>query len=440
MAVDRRFSPEWRLVHFMKSSNEKEVQQSWVAHLRGLDPRAKLIIVGTFLTSVALFMSIPFLSVILLDFPGMTPAKVGFIIGISHLCSVVFGFVGGGVADYIGRGRVLAVSLLGLVLVFAGFAVARAPLHFFILNGLNGFCQALFRPASEAFVSDVTRPEERARVFGYRYAAGNIGYTISPALGALLTQVGRGAAFGVSAVIFLAYWLIFEAVVLRDGRSVAGGKRSVPFGAAVAILRRDSLMVIHIVGGILVTLVFAQISSTFAQFAKLEIHNGVWLYSAVLTVNTGLVLVLQPIMTRFTKQLGPLKQILTGCVLYAFGFALMGMAKLMPGMALAGIVIITAGEVIIVPTGSTLIDSLAPTELKAAYFGAGQLRMAGMFLGPIVGGFMYERLGGTSTFLAIAGLSACAALIYTYGVRVAAALTVSRSETRPETNATRVAR
>src|SRR5262249_47832206 len=161
---------------------------------------------------VALFMSIPFLSVILLDFPGMTPAKIGFIIGISHLCSVFFGFVGGGVADYIGRGRVLAVSLLGLVLVFAGFAVARAPIHLFILNGLNGFCRALFGPASEAFVSEVTRPEERARVFGYRYAAGNIGYTISPALGALLTQVGRGASFGVSALIFLAYWLIFEAV------------------------------------------------------------------------------------------------------------------------------------------------------------------------------------------------------------------------------------
>jgi MFS family permease len=412
----------------MKSS-QKETKQSWWSHLSGLDPRAQLIIAGTFLTSVALFMSIPFLSIILLDYPGMTPARIGFIIGISHLCSVLFGFVGGGVADYIGRSRVLAVSLFGLVLVFAGFAVASAPVHFFILNGLNGLCQALFRPASEAFISDVTRPEDRARVFGYRYAAGNIGYTLSPALGALLTLVGRGSSFGVSAGIFLVYWIIFQWMVARHGQKVASGKPSVSFADAVAILRKDTLMLIHIVGGILVTLVFAQISSTFAQFAKLEIHNGLWLYSAVLTFNTGLVLLMQPVMTRLTRQLGPMKQILTGCVLYAIGFGLMGMAKLVPALALVGIVIITAGEVIIVPTGSTLIDALAPVEVKGAYFGAGQLRMAGMFLGPIVGGFMYERLGGTATFLGIAGLSVCAALVYSYGVRVAAALAVTRLQT-----------
>jgi MFS family permease len=390
------------------------------ANLRALDPRAKLIIAGSFLTSIALFMSIPFLSIILLDYPGMTPAKIGFIIGISHLCSILFGFVGGGVADYIGRSRVLTVSLFGCVLVFAGFAVARTPLHFFVLNGLNGFCQALFRPASEAFLSDVTQPDERARVFGYRYAAGNLGYTIGPALGGLLTQVSRGVTFMVSAAIFLLFWFAFLLTISRDGRPAASVKPSIPFRQVLLVLKKDHLMVIHIFGGVLVTLVFAQLTSTFAQFAKLEVHNGVRLYSTVLTVNTALVLVLQPPMTRLTARLGPMKQIMAGCCLYGIGFALMGFAQMTAALALVGVVIITSGEVIIVPTGSTLIDALAPPELKAAYFGAAQLRFAGMFIGPILGGFFYERFGGVLSFVAVAGLSLGAALTYLYGVRASA--------------------
>ncbi|XXT17140.1 MFS transporter [Sorangium sp. So ce429] len=388
--------------------------------LSELDARAKLVVIGTFLTSLAVFVSIPFLSVILLDYPGMTPTKIGVIIGVSHLCSMLFGLVGGNVADRIGRSKVLTLSLFGFVLVFAGFAVARTPLHFFILNGLNGLCQSLFRPASEAFLSDVTRPEQRAKVFNYRYTAGNLGYTVAPLLGGLLTQLSRGISFMASAAIFLAYWIVFVAVLLRDKQTGAASKPSIPFGDVLGILRKDSLMIIHIIGGVLVTLCFSQVTSTFAQFAKLEINNGVWLYSTVLTVNTVLVLVLQAPMNRLTKSLGPMKQIMAGCLLYVVGFVLMGMAKISPALALAGIVVITSGEVIIVPTGSTLVDAIAPADLKAAYFGAAQLRYAGMFIGPILGGFMYEILGGGLSFLIIGGLSFAAAMIYLYGSRASA--------------------
>lgn len=389
----------------------------WLAELSALDRRAKLIIVGTFLTSVALFMSIPFLSVILLDYPGMTPTRIGVIVGVSHLSSILFGFWGGNIADRVGRATVLSTSLLGLVLVFVGFGLAREPWQFFLVNGLNGLCQALFRPASEAFLSDVTPPEHRARAFGYRYTAGNLGYTVGPLLGALLAQHSRGGSFIASAGMLWLYWLIFTAVLRRENRPANPSPAKVPFRQVLAIVRSDRLMVLHIAGGVLVTLVFSQVTSTFAQFATLEVDNGVWLYSTVLTLNTLLVILLQAPMARVTGGLPPLRQIMTGCLLYAVGFVLLGMATVSPALALAGIVVITSGEVIIVPTGSTLVDGLARADLKAAYFGAAQLRLAGMFIGPIAGGFLYQISGGLLSFLTIACLSLCAAFIYAWGAR-----------------------
>jgi MFS family permease len=251
----------------------------------------------------------------------------------------------------------------------------------------------------------------------------------------LCTQWSRGASFLTSAAIFFIYGLVFIAMLLRDQRPVTVSKPAIPFRDVLGILKKDNLMILHIVGGVLVTLVFAQITSTFAQFAKLEIPNGIWLYSTVLTINTVLVLVLQVPMSRATKNIGLMRQVMLGCLLYSVGFILMGSAKISPLLAVLGIAVITSGEVIIVPTGSTLVDALAPGELKAAYFGAAQMRMSGMFIGPIVGGFLYERIGGASSFLIMAGLSFVAALIYLHGSR-AFALTskagnmISRIEAR----------
>jgi MFS family permease len=391
------------------------------AELRALDARAKLIITGTFLTSTALFMSIPFLSLVLLGYPGMTPTKIGVVIGISHLSSIVFGFVGGSLADRIGRGRVFGASLVGMVLVFVGFAFARAPLHFFVLNALNGLCQSLFRPASEALLSDSTQSEQRAQVFGYRYAAGNLGYTIGPALGGLCAEVGQSVGFLVSAVLFLAYALCAWPVFGRAEPSDADPRPVIPFREVVSILRKDHLMLLHIVGGVLVTLCFSQVTSSFAQFAKLELEHGVWLYSSVLTINTVLVLALQIPANRVLRGWRPMRAIMWGCTLYVVGFALMGLGKVSPALVIAAIVIVTCGEVLIVPTGSTLVDELAPRELKAAYFGAAQLRFAGMFIGPVVGGFLYERLGGPGSFALIGALSGVAAALYWAGSRWAGA-------------------
>ncbi|MNH45056.1 Major Facilitator Superfamily protein [compost metagenome] len=69
------------------------------------------------------------------------------------------GFVGGALSDRLGRKFIMMIALIGWVVVFAGFALAKAPLLFMLFNMLNGLCRSLYEPVSQC--SDGRRDGER---------------------------------------------------------------------------------------------------------------------------------------------------------------------------------------------------------------------------------------------------------------------------------------
>jgi predicted MFS family arabinose efflux permease len=60
--------------------------------------------------------------------------------------------------------------------------------------------------------------------------------------------------------------------------------------------------------------------------------------------------------------------------------------------------VLSLGEVILFPTLQLQVDRLAPSHMKGSYFGAAGLSGIGFGLGPFVGGFMLQYLGGPITF------------------------------------------
>ena len=94
----------------------------------------------------------------------------------------------GMVSDRYGRRPVLLLSLFGLAVDF--LFMALAPTLGWLLVGriFNGLTSASFSTAN-AYVADVTPPEERAKVFGWMGSAFSFGFLIGPVLGGYLGKV-----------------------------------------------------------------------------------------------------------------------------------------------------------------------------------------------------------------------------------------------------------
>ena len=140
----------------------------------------------------------------------------------------------GALSDRYGRRPVLLASIFTLFidLLIMGFATSLAVL--FIGRALAGLSSATFSTAN-AYVADVTTPEDRGKAFGIIGAAFGIGFILGPAIGGLLgdihTRLPFFAAAGLAVLNFLYGAFVLPESLATDKRRELDLKRANPFGA-----------------------------------------------------------------------------------------------------------------------------------------------------------------------------------------------------------------
>jgi MFS transporter, DHA1 family, tetracycline resistance protein len=94
----------------------------------------------------------------------------------------------GALSDRFGRKPVIVVSLLGTALSLIVFGLAGSLPLLFIARMLDGLTGANTSTA-QAYIADVSPPEQRARNFGLLGASFGVAFVLGPAIGGLLSQV-----------------------------------------------------------------------------------------------------------------------------------------------------------------------------------------------------------------------------------------------------------
>jgi DHA1 family tetracycline resistance protein-like MFS transporter len=133
---------------------------------------------------------------------GADPTDQGWIIGLYMFVLVLALPIWGWIGDRLGRRPVLVTCLLGTSLSFALMASAESLWLFYVARVLQGIFGASVG-AAQAYISDLTSEEDRARGFGLIGAAGSLGLFCGPALGGMLYGISPSLAFQVPSFLAL---------------------------------------------------------------------------------------------------------------------------------------------------------------------------------------------------------------------------------------------
>ena len=115
---------------------------------------------------------------------GASPTVVGLIVAIYAAFQLVAGPILGQLSDRIGRRPVLLISQAGTLAGFLLLAFSHQIWMVFLSRAIDGATAGNLSIA-QAYISDVTRPEERAKSFAIIGVAFGFGFLVGPAISGL---------------------------------------------------------------------------------------------------------------------------------------------------------------------------------------------------------------------------------------------------------------
>ena len=139
------------------------------------------------------------------------------------------------------------------------------------------------------------------------------------------------------------------------------------------------------------TLVYSQMYSTLSVFLR-DVHgvpaSG---YGWLMTLNAGMVVLFQFMITRRISNRPPMLILALGSLLYVIGFGMYGFVDIYLMFMLA-MVIISIGEMVIIPVAQAYVGNAAPEDMRGRYSGVmGFSWMIPWMIGPLLAGLIMDN-------------------------------------------------
>ena len=185
-----------------------------------------IIFVTVFIDLLGFGIIIPLLPFYAESF-GASAFTIGLLGTSFSLMQFLFSPIWGRWSDKIGRRPIILLGLMGSCLSYLGLALATSlPLIFFarIIGGIAGANIA----TAQAYIADVTTPENRAKGMGMVGAAFGLGFIFGPAIGGLLSRLGPEAPMWFASALcfanFTAAWFLLPESRLATATSKSLGR------------------------------------------------------------------------------------------------------------------------------------------------------------------------------------------------------------------------
>jgi MFS transporter, DHA1 family, tetracycline resistance protein len=310
----------------------------------------------------------------------------GWFVASYALMQFVFSPVLGNLSDAYGRRPIILSSLLGAGLDYLLMAFAPTWKWLFIGRVISGITGANIS-AANAYIADVSAPEDRAKNFGLIGACFGVGFILGPALGGLLGSYGLRvpfmAAAGLNLLNALYGFFVLPESHSKENRRPFDWKRANPLASLQGLTRYPVVL------GLTAVIALERIAHdslpsvwvlyTTYRFNWTELENGL----SLTLVGIMFAIVSAGLTGKMVKKLGERKAIIFGLIVGSISFLVYGLAT-KGWMMYAMIVLGSIGGI-----GGAAIQSLITKLVSASEQGAVQgvissIQAVAAIIGPLM--------------------------------------------------------
>jgi MFS family permease len=321
-----------------------------------------MLFFGSFLNKFGAFV-VPFLALYLTS-EGYTLADAGLAIGAYGMGNLIASFVGGHLADTLGRRKTIVLSMFSGAATLLLLSQATTLPTIIALSGLTGLAGEFYRPACSALLTDLVPPHQRVTAFAAYRVSFNAGWAFGPATAGFLATKGYFWLFVGDAATCILFGLVALFALPKETRYE---RQANGWSQALAAVRRDRAFHQITLASFLVALVFMQMMSTFSVHVT-QLGFSAATYGALISMNGAMVVLCELPLTIVTRRFPVRRVLAVGYLLIGLGFALNGAARTVPGLV-ACTMLFTLGEMVAIPLTSAFVANLAPAHLRGRYLG-----------------------------------------------------------------------
>ncbi|MEV5161320.1 MFS transporter [Streptomyces sp. NPDC053728] len=344
---------------------------------------------------------------------GYSASYAGLVAALHGLGGVVSSLGAGVMTDRLGRRPTMLIAQLSTaasvaVLGFMVHPVAIAGVAFVV-----GMTSNASRPAVQAMMADIVRPEDRVRAFSLNYWAINLGFAVSSAGAGFIAEYSYLAGFmGEAALTLLCAVVVFLRVPeSRPKEAPRAAGVAAPDDVRLSTVLRDGRYMGVVGLSFLVALIFQQ------GYVGLPVAMGTDGLSSsdfgtAIAVNGVMIVALQIPVTRFIQHRDPRRLLILSSLVAGYGFGLTAFAGSVGVYALT-VCVWTLAEIVNAPTQTGIVVQLSPAHGRGRYQGMYTMSWSvAALVAPLMSGFVIDHYGAVWLWGTCAVLGTVAAFGY----------------------------
>jgi multidrug resistance protein len=384
-----------------------------------------IIFVTVFIDLLGFGIIIPLLPFYAESF-GASAFSIGLLNTSFSLMQFLFSPVWGRWSDRIGRKPIILIGLAGSCLSYLALALAGSLPMLFVARIIGGIAGANI-PTAQAYIADITTPENRARGMGLVGAAFGLGFVFGPALGGLLSRISPATPMWCAAALCLAN-LAAAWFLLPESRAANAETKTLGRMEAFKHAMKKPALLLVLSLYFIVTMAFSGFEATFALFSEARFGYTAASIGFLFAFIGVILAIVQGVLVGRVVKIVPERRLIPLAIV-AISISIGSIAFVGSVAALlAALGLLAIGMGFNNPSMSAMVSRLSDMDDQGGTLGlASSLASLGRVVGPAWGGYLYDAYGMTTPYLSASALMFVAFVVSWVGLRRHAAGLPSRA-------------
>ena len=328
-----------------------------------------IVVLVSFIDNIGSHLLFPFFSLYITQKFNIGMTQAGIILGIWSAFGLIGSMVGGALTDRFGRRQIILFGLVFSALSSLSLGLVNSLAILYPLAIVIGFFSNINGPAYDAMLADLLPEKQRPEGYSILRVADNLAWIIGPAVGGLVAVRSFFMLFVIDSVLSCIIAVIFYRRIseTKPSPSVEKSHETIwQTAAGYRLVLRDLAFMAFLVASLLMLMVYTQMYNTLPVYLR-NVHGfSTAAYGFMLTSAAILVVLFQFWVTHLIKGRPPFAMMAIGVALYAIGFGMLGFISAY-GLFILAALVITFGEMIVVPTSQVLAAGFAPPDMRGRY-------------------------------------------------------------------------